>query len=302
MARIELGEDRFAAEASEREYRGLEAGDILFFPIAPPLISDEDRAFLLTQKQSHVQIHKNVSYRPTQDHLRGIDQSNAAQRERVHKIMRSFSTKAIAFMSTYLKRYASQWKIDFASFRPIEEQGRKVKFHSRNDLLHFDNFPSRPSHGDRLLRLFVNVNPERPRVWVTSDNFASLATQFAGKIGLTRAPGLLDACKRTAVKLGARMGLPVTDRPPYDAFMLRFHHVMKEDSAFQKECRKDHWEFPAGSAWMVFTDTASHACLSGQYMMEQTFIVRRSSLIHPELAPIAILEQIAGYPLARKSA
>jgi hypothetical protein len=302
MARIELREDRFAVEASQREYQGLEAGDILFFPIAPPLVSADERAFLVTQRQSRAQIHKNVSYRPAQDLLRGIDQSDAAQLERVHEIMRSFSTKAIAFASTYLRRYASQWKIDFASFRPIEEQGRKVSLHSRNDLLHFDNFPSRPSHGDRLLRLFVNINPERPRVWVTSDNFAALASQFAGKIGVTKAPSVLDACKRAAVKLGARVGLPMTDRPPYDMFMLRFHHAMKEDRVFQEDCRKDRWEFPAGSAWMVFTDSASHACLSGQYMMEQTFIVRRSSLVHPELAPIAILEQIAGYPLARKIA
>ena len=34
MARISLGEDRFATEASRQEYRGLEAGDILYFPTA----------------------------------------------------------------------------------------------------------------------------------------------------------------------------------------------------------------------------------------------------------------------------
>jgi hypothetical protein len=77
---------------------------------------------------------------------------------------------------------------------------------------------------------------------------------------------------------------------------------MKEDAAFQKNCPKDRWEFPAGSAWIVFTDSASHACLSGQYMLEQTFVVRRRSLTCPELAPISILERIAGYPLARQSA
>ena len=46
---------------------------------------------------------------------------------------------------------------------------------SRNDLIHVDNFPSRPSNGDRLLRVFANINPERPRVWVTSDAFEALA-------------------------------------------------------------------------------------------------------------------------------
>jgi hypothetical protein len=302
MARITLSEDRFATEASHQEYRSLEAGDILYFPTSPPLVSDEERAFLVTQRQIDASFFKNISYRPTEDRLRGVDQKDLGQLKRVHEIMRAFSSRSIAFMASFLKRYAPAWKIDYASFRPIEEQGRKVSLHSRNDLLHFDSFPSRPSHGDRLLRIFVNIHPERARIWITSDHFEALAGQFADKIGLTRAPGLLDAWKRTAVTLGARLGLPVIDRPPYDAFMLKFHHTMKEDAAFQGTCRKDRWEFAAGSAWIVFTDGASHACLSGQYALEQTFIIRRSSLACPDLAPISILERIAGYPLAKKSA
>ena len=83
--------------------------------------------------------------------------------------------------------------------------------------------------------------------------------------------------------------------------MLRFHHTMKEDALFQQTCRKDRWEFPAGSAWIVFTDGASHACLSGQFALEQTFLINRASLAFPDLAPISILERIAGYPLSRSA-
>jgi hypothetical protein len=302
MARITLGENRFTSGATDEEYRYLEAGDILYFPVAPPLVTEAERAFLVTQRQARTTIHKNVSYRPLEDRLRGIDDADEAHRRQVRDTMRNFSRRSIDFMTRFLGRYAERWKIDFASFRPIEEAGRKVSLHSRNDLLHFDSFPTRPSHGDRLLRIFLNVHPERERIWITSDHFQSLAGQFAGKIGLDRPPGLLDAWKRATVKAAARLGLPVIDRPPYDAFMLKFHHKMKEDTAFQQGCRKDRWEFPSGSAWIVFTDSASHACLSGQYALEQTFIVRRSSLACPELAPISILERLAGYPLARKRA
>jgi hypothetical protein len=302
MARITLREDRFATEASAQEYRALEAGDILYFPIAPRLLEREEQAFLVTQRQAGGILHKNISYRPREDRLKGVDRDDPEQVRRAHDIMRAFSGRAIAFMTSYLGRYAAAWKVDYASFRPIEEAGRKVPLHSRNDLLHFDSFPTRPSHGDRLLRIFLNVHPERARVWVTSDHFEALAPRFAGRIGLTRTPGPVDALKRKAVVLAAMVGLPVTDRPPYDAFMLKFHHAMKEDGAFQANCRKDRWEFPSGSAWIVFTDGASHACLSGQYALEQTFIVRRASLTNPELAPISVLERIAGYPLARKSA
>jgi 3-deoxy-D-manno-oct-2-ulosonic acid (Kdo) hydroxylase len=301
MARITLGEERFGTEASAAEYRGLERGDIVFFPASPPLLPDEDRAFLVTQKQVDASYHKNVSYRPGEDRLKGVDQEDARQRARVHEIMRGYSQRAIAFMGSFLKRYAASWKIDFASFRPIEESGRQVALHSRNDLLHFDSFPTRPSHGDRLLRIFTNIHPERERVWITTDHFEALVGQFADRIGLQRKPGPLAVCRDLTVKAAAKLGLPVVDRPPYDRFMLKFHHAMKEDAGFQAKCRKDRWEFPAGSTWIVFTDSASHACLSGQYALEQTFIIRRGSLACPEIAPIAILEKLAGYPLARSA-
>jgi hypothetical protein len=302
MARITLGEDRFVSGASEREYRSLEAGDILYFPTSPPLISASEQTFLVTQRQVDASFYKNISYRPGEDRLKGVDQKDSTQLRRVHEIMRAFSGRSIAFAQTFLGRYAKDWKIDYASFRPIEERGRKASLHSRNDLLHFDSVPTRPSQGDRLLRIFVNIHPDRSRVWLTSDHFHVLAAQFANKLGVNRVPTLADACKQTVIKLAAGVGLPVIDRPAYDRFMLKFHHIMKEDAAFQENCRKDRWEFPSGSAWIVFTDSASHACVSGQFALEQTFVIRRPSLTCPELAPISILEKIAGYPLAKKGA
>ena len=298
MARITLGTERIGTEASETEYQQLESGDIFYFRVSPPLLSQQDRAFLVTQRQSDASYHKNVSYRPAQDRLRGADQDDPAQQALLHQIMRSYSERSIAFMTAFLRRYAASWKVDFASFRPIEEEGRQLSLHSRNDLLHFDSFPSRPSHGDRLLRLFTNINFERSRIWITTDHFESLAGQFAQRIGLHRKPGVMEIWKHLTTRAAGALGLPVVARPPYDQYMLKFHHAMKEDADFQTKCRKDRWEFPPGSSWIVFTDGASHACLSGQYMLEQTFIVRRSSLVCPEKAPIAILERLAGHRLA----
>ena len=302
MARITLGAERFGTEASRAGISRSRAGDILYFPVSPPLLPEEDRAFLVTQKQVDASYHKNISYRPLEDRLKGVDQDDAAQRARVHEIMRGYSQRAIAFMSTFLKRYAGELedRLSRASGRS-RNQGARSALHSRNDLLHFDSFPTRPSHGDRLLRIFTNIHPERARVWITTDHFEALAGQFADRIGLHQKPGALEAWKHLTVRAAAGLGLPVVDRPPYDRFMLKIHHAMKEDAGFQETCRKDRWEFPAGSTWIVFTDSASHACLSGQYALEQTFIVRRSSLACPEKAPIAILEKLAGHPLAQSA-
>ena len=49
--------------------------------------------------------------------------------------------------------------------------------------------------------------------------------------------------------------------------------------------------------WLVFTDMVSHAVLSGQFALEQTFIVSKLALVLPEKAPVSVLEKIAGGPL-----
>ncbi len=298
MARVTIEGGLSEATASDDHYRGLETGDILYFPKTPFTLTAEERAVLLAQKQIDASYHKNISYRPNQDLLKGVDQKDRHERDRMHEVMRAYSERAIAFMARFLSRYARDWKIDFASFRPIEEEGRNVSHRSRNDLIHVDNFPSRPSHGDRLLRIFTNVNPERSRIWVTSDNFEQLAWQYAGKARLPHPPSPWTKVRSHALRVLSGIGLPVVDRPPYDQFMLRFHHFLKESETFQRECPKERWEFPPDSTWITFTDTTSHSCISGQFALEQTFIVRRNSLFVPEKAPIAILERMTGFPLA----
>jgi hypothetical protein len=297
MARITIDDYRPGVEATEERYRRLETGDILYFPTTPFDFPQGERDFLLTQKQSGASYHKNISYRPASDRLKGIDASDEATRERMHRVMRGYSQRAIGFMASFFPRYSRSWRIDFASFRPIEEQGRAVSLRSRNDLIHIDSFPSRPSCGDRLLRIFTNIHPERARVWVTTDSFEALAHRYAREAGIPTPPTVLAKLRRQALQLLSGAGLPVVDRPDYDRFMLRFHHFLKENAEFQFGCRKDRWEFPSGSTWICFTDTTSHACLSGQYALEQTFIVSRHSLAWPEKAPLAILEQMVGFPL-----
>jgi hypothetical protein len=298
MARIAIDSYRSGTAATEDQYRKLETGDILYFPRIPFSFPVPDQQFLRAQRQVAGRVHKNISYRPSQDRLTGIDQENAAARTRVHDILKGFSRQAVDFMTSFLSRYAAGWKVDFTSFRPLEEQGRQVSLRSRNDLLHVDNFPSRPSNGDRLLRVFVNIHPERPRVWLTSDPFEPVARQYAKEAGLPQPLSVADRVRGGALGALSRIGLPVVNRPPYDRFMLRFHHFLKENAAFQEGCRKDRWEFPPGSCWIVFTDTATHACVSGQYALEQTFIVRHNSLAWPQKAPISILEELAGFPLS----
>ena len=62
--------------------------------------------------------------------------------------------------------------------------------------------------------------------------------------------------------------------------------------SFQKNTPKQRWEFAPNSSWIAFTDCVSHAVLSGQFALEQTFLIPQSALVSPHRSPLAILEFI----------
>ena len=273
----------------------LERGNILFFPRSLFPLSDADHQFLLAQKQTAAGFHKNIAYRPAQGRLTGTGKMNPADAGRLRRILHAYSDWAAALVDERMPEYAGKWRRDFASFRPIEEQGRAARTTARNDLAHVDAFPTRPTHGDRILRVFANLHPEKGRVWITSDTFEGLAERFARQVGIPRAAG---PGQQSFARMARALGVRQWDRSPYDAFMLRFHDFLKENSEFQEQCTKQRWEFPAGSNWICFTDMVSHAVLSGQYALEQTFLISREAMVLPDKSPIRILERICGHALA----
>ncbi|MFZ0433875.1 MAG: Kdo hydroxylase family protein, partial [Candidatus Acidiferrales bacterium] len=103
----------------------LEGGQILSFRELPYLLPAEDREFLLAQEWTELRLHKNVSYRPADDILRGVA-GDAKTVGRLHAILRNYSAQTIEFLRKFLAPYASRWVVDFASFRPLEEQDRNL--------------------------------------------------------------------------------------------------------------------------------------------------------------------------------
>lgn len=274
----------------------LEEGNILFFASPPFEMPSEEVEFLLSQQQSGAGYHKNIAYSPRQDRLTGYAERDAAQVAKLRAVLRGYSQRVIRFTSKLLAPYAERWRVDFTSFRPYREEGRQIRTHARNDLIHFDSFPTRPANGDRILRVFNNINPAEPRVWNTSETFNTLAERFAGSAGLPL-PTSFNLPHRAFRRLARTLGLGSLACSPYDQWMLRFHHFLKENEEFQRTSVHTRWEFPPGSTWLVFTDMVSHAVLFGQYALEETFIVSKGSLLAPEKAPVRILEHLAGCEL-----
>jgi hypothetical protein len=215
---------------------------------------------------------------------------------RLTGILRNYSQQVIGFVRQFLAPYDGRYTLDYASFRPIEEEGRALPLHKRNDLLHVDAFPSRPTHGGRILRVFTNIHPQKPRVWNVGEDFPVLVDHLAKDAGLDRfaAAGGTGGFSRLLGKLGA----PIPNRSAYDRFMLRFHDYLKENSSYQSDSAKTRIEFPPMATWLVYTDGVPHAVMSGQHALEQTFIISRGALVTPQAAPIAVLEKLCGRPLA----
>lgn len=279
----------------------LERGDILFFAPGEFSVPGGVLAGLTGAAQDARSIHKNIAYKTNADKISGL--KSGEEYNRVRAAMREYSRLALAFMARILPDYARAWKVDYSSFRSIEERGRELPLNKRNDLLHVDAFPTRPVYGDLILRCFTNVNPEQSRQWLTSDPFEQLAAREARNAGIDRYAALARSpaarMRRAAARVLKSAGLPVIDRSPYDAFMLHMHAWMKANAEYQRQCPKYRFDLPPGSTWLVFTDVAPHAVLGGRLALEQTVIVSRASLQDPGRAPASILESMTGVSLTR---
>ncbi len=145
-----------------------------------------------------------------------------------------------------------------------------------------------PNRGERILRVFSNVNPLEPRVWRVGEPFEAMAR--------TLLPRVRDPLPGSAALLAA---LKVTKgrRSSYDHLMLNLHDRAKEDLDYQRDCPQQVVEFAPGTTWLCFSDQVMHAAMSGQYMLEQTIHLPVTALYDPLRSPLATLERLKGRKL-----
>ena len=282
----------------------LEQGNIIYFPECPfPLPEAGDLQFIRDDLPARLSL-KNISYHPEADTVRGLDADPETAR-RVHRILTLHSREVDAFLKRVIPDLTRNWVVGTSSFRPIQEKGRDLKPHASNELVHFDAGAYGATNGDRILRFFVNVNPEEDRVWATKGAFPEVYQRCGKQAGVWQSRSdenylkktLLDHV-RTGVVHGLKsMGLKmahVLDSSPYDRTMRKFHNYMKDTPEFQQV--DDYYQqirFRPFSAWMVFTDMVSHASVSGQHAFVDTHLVPLENCRLPELAPFNILKSAA---------
>jgi hypothetical protein len=270
------------AEAADK----LERGFVLFLSdLAFPIEAAEADVFSAAILSSS----KNASYDPASGRVAGTTLSGS-DLERLRKLMERFSQASSDVAHRLFPAYESRLRLARASFRPAEIAGRPTSWRKDDTRLHIDSFPSSPVQGQRILRLFTNVNPSgRPRSWRIGGEFEAVARRFLTRLSMP-VPGMgtiLEALRITKSR-----------RTPYDAMMLQLHDCMKRDGEFQEHSEQETVEFPAGSTWVAFTDQVSHAATAGQYQLEQTFLLPVSAMANDARSPLRILERLTGRLLA----
>jgi len=272
----------FPAESGPKTLERLERGDVIVLPhVAAPTDPSEKDLF----SPSILGSAKNASYDPQTGKLSGtsLDPAGSA---RLVALMRRFSDLSASLVTGLLPVYTPHLRRARASFRPAEIAGRETSWRKDDTRLHVDSFPATPSGGRRILRVFTNVNPDgRPRVWRVGDAFDAVATRFAPRLRMPL-PGSGRAL--------AWLKITKSPRTPYDALMLQLHDRMKKDADFQAHSPQVQVPFAPGTTWLCCTDEVSHAATSGQYQLEQTFLLPVEAMLDPARSPLRVLERIKG--------
>ena len=204
--------------------------------------------------------------------------------------MHRFADYSKALVDGLMPHYSNCLRWGRTSYRPAEIKGRRCSKRKDDTRVHVDSFAATPVNGLRILRVFCNINPDgEPRVWHVGEPFSNVLEAFSPKI---------PAFSPMQAKLLQLIKATKTRRSAYDHYMLQLHDQMKLDDHYQSHLKKQRIDFPAQSTWVVFTDHVSHAALSGQFLLEQTFYLPVTAMQNQQLSPLRLWEKRKGLMLA----
>ena len=281
-------QETFSSPIQQQAIEHLENGQILFFPRLTFTLTSEEKNLLSPE---YADPHsKNIGYQSHTNKLWGVQHLSDEQHIQLKCMLDRFCNQALDFVHQILPPYKPHLNLGRTSFRPVQISQRKTSYRKDDRRLHIDAFPSAPNQGKRILRVFCNINPHgEDRVWRLGEPFEQVAKRFIPAIHRPF-PGSA-ACLRF-------LKITKSYRTLYDHYMLRLHNRMKADQQYQKEAPQCEVRFPAGSTWIVQTDHVSHAAMTGQYTLEQTFHLPVHAMLDESHSPLRILERIIGQRLA----
>ena len=265
----------------------LEGGGVLYFPaLSFPLSSDE--AALLRPELRDPK-SRNISQPPGQPDVVKGALGTPAEITTLAAMMLRYRNQAVGLVGDLFPPYSRHLRLEPTSYRPSDVESRQQSWRADDRRLHVDAFPSRPNRGERILRVFTNLNPAgRPRLWRVGEPFEKVAAHFMPR---------MKPYRPWQAALLRRLRVTKSLRSEYDHMMLQLHDLMKQDVEYQQRADQLEMPFAAGSSWICFSDQTLHAVYSGQFMMEQTFFMAPQHQSDPRRSPLGVLSTLAGRPL-----
>ena len=274
-----------APDLTEQLARDLEGGAVLSCPHLAFSLREDEKRFLDTHWSDGRA--KNISL--DGDALKGAA-GTVEDRVALGSMVARFATQASGLVGALFPRYVPYLKRARTSYRPLPATGRPVSWRKDDARLHIDAFPSRPNHGERILRVFNNLNPQQDRVWRVGESFDAMAARLLPR---------LRRMRRGEATLLAALRVTKEPRSEYDHLMLGLHDAAKADMEYQRTCDQLEVHFTPGTTWICFSDQVMHAASSGQYMLEQTVHLPLNALYEPGRSPLAVLQRLTGRSLVR---
>ncbi|MBT9432836.1 Kdo hydroxylase family protein [Candidatus Sodalis endolongispinus] len=271
-----------AGEAPVSAVDALEQGRVVFFPHLAFTLTSEELTLLPPALAAPKREH--ITFRPQEDGLCGI--VRAEKQPLARQLLLRHHLACYRLVAEVLPEYQQMLHSPINTLRlHPADAWRQTAFWRRDDSrLHVDVFPSTPNRGERILRIFTNINPcGQSRSWRVGETFEKLAQRFLPRLG---------RFSSSSSWLQKAVGMTQSYRTHYDHLMLEMHDAMKGDPVYQQGGPQVTLDFPAGSSWICFSDQTPHAAMAGQFVLEQTLLLPVSGMKHPERAPLKILEKL----------
>ncbi|CEK11267.1 Kdo hydroxylase family protein [Legionella hackeliae] len=271
--------DSLTLDAKHQALISLEAGKVLYLPFYSFHLDASEQNQLLSDQILDGK-HKNFSFNYQTKNLGGKDSQphNLTMATLLKVFMQRYAEFTKKLITTILPSYTEEIIWGRTSYSPAEIKGRSSSRRKDDTRLHIDSSSATPVNGKRILRVFTNVNPYgEPRIWHLGEPFINVLARFSASI---------PPYSYSIAKLLYLIKATKTLRSAYDHYQLNLHDSMKLDDGYQLKVSKERVEFQAQSTWIAFTDHVSHAALSGQFLLEQTFYLPVNAMKNPELSPL----------------
>mgnify|MGYP006276006831 FL=1 len=234
---------------------------------------------------------KNPTWDPLTKELHPKQLAREPDANEFIKFLDSFKQAAGKTLAEAIPQWKGSLIPDRVCWRPWELATRRVRENARDDFFHIDHFPNRPSMGNRVIRVFMNLGSDDDIVWASTKPLHQLLEE-GRKYGQPKVFRDMESIRQEAQRKTKWWGWADKGGSFHDTIFKIVHDGLKKDDLFQEEAVRKIHHFPPGSIWMAMTDACCHSFLRGSWMVDATWFLPIEYCFHQEAAPAHLLETV----------